>query len=347
MKRIIILVAVCLALSACERALQQQHAELFVFGTLVSVTTAQTDADTASLAFAKIGTRFQKMHRDWHAWEPGELTRLNAALAAGDSVAASPDILDLVSKSREMELASGGRFNAAVGGLVALWGFHTSEYPVLGPPPAGSAIENIIRARPSSLDIVLNGADMSTPNPMVQLDFGGIAKGAAVDSAIQILKDIGAPAAIVNAGGDLRAYGANDGRPWKIAVQAPGGGVLGGLEVTDDEAIFTSGNYNRFRKDDAKRYAHILDPATGWPVEGVSSATVIADEGWRADAAATALIVAGPGAFAEVVDSMGIDTALLVEENNVLHMTAAMAARLELSDANSWQVKVYPAENTE
>ena len=332
----------CLCLWGCSREAQQQEAELYVFGTLVSLTAAQTDKSTAQRAFAEIGSEFQRMHRDWHAWEPGALTRLNTALAAGETVTAQADLLDLVIKSRELESASNGRFNAAVGRLVGLWGFHTSQYPVIGPPPAKADIENLINSSPSSLDIVIDKDQLSCPNPAVQLDFGGIAKGAAVDEAIGILRDHGIPAAIVNAGGDLRAYGSADGKSWKIAVQAPGGGVVGGIEVVADEAVFTSGNYQRFRLDAEHRYAHILDPATGWPVQGVSSATVIAAEGWRADAAATALVVAGSQAFAQTVRDLEIKAALLIDDNNVLHMTAAMADRLSFEDAAVWQIKEYP-----
>ncbi len=347
MNRFILNIALCLCLSACENEAPQQQAELYVFGTLVTLTAAQTDENTANLAFAEIGAQFQRMHRDWHAWEPGELTRLNSALAAGEAVTASPGIIDLVQKSQQMELSSGGRFNAALGRLVALWGFHTSDYPVFGPPPEDSEIRNILDHRPSSLDIELGAHGLSCANPMVQLDFGGIAKGAAVDIAIQILRNYGIPAAIVNAGGDLRAYSATGSRPWNIAVRAPGGGVIGGIEVSADEAVFTSGNYQRFRIDNRQRYAHILDPDSGWPVEGVSSATVIAAEGWRADAAATALLVAGPEAFEQIVAAMEIESALLIEEKNVLHITAAMASRIELIEAAGWQIYEYPQENVQ
>lgn len=330
---------------ACKDETARQQTELYVFGTLVSLTAEGADEETANQAFAEIGRQFQLMHRDWHAWEPGELTRLNSALAAGDWVAVSPGIFDLVEKSQQMETLSGGRFNAAIGRLVALWGFHTSDYPVMGPPPAESAISDILDSRPSSLDIELGPHHLACANPAMQLDFGGIAKGAAVDTAVQILRDHGIPAAIVNAGGDLRAYSADGGRPWNIAVQAPGGGVVGGLEVSADEAIFTSGNYQRFRINDEQRYAHILDPATGWPVQGVSSVTVIATEGWRADAAATALLVAGAQSFEQTAANMQIDAALLVDENNVLHITAAMAARLSLVDTDAWQIVEYPRAN--
>ncbi len=345
MKRFTLFIALCLTLAACNKKAAEYQAELFVFGTVVSLTAAGTDEDTASKAFAEIGRQFQVLHRDWHAWDPGELTRLNTALATGKTVTASPGIVDLVIKSRQMETMSGGRFNAALGGLVALWGFHTSQYPVLGPPPATEEIDKIIRSRPSALDVEVSAGGLTSANPMVQFDFGGIAKGAAVDIAVQILREYGIPAAIVNAGGDLRAYGNPGGEPWNIAVRAPAGGIIGGLEVRGDEAIFTSGNYQRFRQDDERRYAHILDPATGWPVEGVISTTVIAAEGWRADAAATALLIAGSQAFAQTAANMQIDAALLVDENGGLHLTPAMANRLKLVDSGAWQIFEHPGTN--
>ncbi len=102
----------------------------------------------------------------------------------------------------------------------------------------------------------------------MQLDFGGIAKGYAVDLAVARLRELGIGSAIVNAGGDLRAFGRHGDRPWRVAVRKPGGGTIGTLEVRQDEAMFTSGNYERFRQDEQERYPHILDPRSGWPVQG-------------------------------------------------------------------------------
>ena len=201
-----------------------------------------------------------------------------------------------------------------------------------GTAPGRTQISKLVNTHPSSLDIRIDGLELSTANPAVQLDFGGIAKGYAIDIACEKLKAFGVKNAIVNAGGDLKAMGDHGTRPWRIAVRDPAGGIIGTLETTGDEAVFTSGNYERFRQDESERYPHILDPRTGWPVENVASVTVITDDGWMADAAATALIVAGLDEWQEVARALGLDQVMLVDETGKAWLTPKMNERLEFVD---------------
>ena len=317
-------------LSACKRD-EEQSAELFVFGTIVEVKLWGASQQEASQAFTELQQMFQGMHRDWHAWEPGRLTEINTAFEQGRSATADPDIVEMIRRSQVIEEQTGGRFNPAIGALVRLWGFHTSDYPIVGPPPSQQQISAILEQKPSSLDIHIDGLELRSSNPVVQLDFGGIAKGYAVDLTIRRLRDLGISNAIVNAGGDLRAMGTHGDRPWRVAVRQPGGGSIGYLEVHGDEAIFTSGNYERFRLDQTDRYPHILDPGTGWPAKDIASVTIITDEGLPADAAATALVVAGLDEWAEVARSLDLALVAVVDESGKVYMTENMEQRLQFS----------------
>ena len=327
----LITVVVCLVLlAACHRN-QEQDAEFFVFGTIVEVKLWGASQEQSDIAFANLQQMFQGMHRDWHAWEPGRLTEINEALANGQAVKADANIVEMVRRSQVIEQLSEGRFNPAIGALIRLWGFHTSDYPVIGPPPDQAGIDEVLTHRPSSRDIHIDGLQLSSENRYVQLDFGGIAKGYAVDLAIGRLRELGITNAIVNAGGDLRAMGRHGDRPWKVAVRKPGGGIIGAVDVRDDEALFTSGNYERFRQDQLKRYPHILDPRSGWPVEDVASVTVIASEGILADAAATALVVAGLNGWSAVARALDLNQVLVVDESGMVYLTPEMARRLQFS----------------
>jgi len=301
-----------------------QSAEYYVFGTLVDVRLPEASPEDASEIFAELQQELQRMHLEWHAWEPGDLTRLNQALQAGRSEPTTRDIVALIQRSQRMEERSGGRFNAAIGKLVALWGFHTSEFPVAGPPPAPEAIQVLIKAHPSAFDVEFANGEVLSHNPEVQFDFGGIAKGYALDRACEIIRDAGHDSAIVNAGGDVRAMGDKRGKRWRIALRDPKGGIAGAIEISGDRAIFTSGNYERYREDAGKRYPHILDPRTGWPVAEVASATVIARDGATADAAATAMVVAGPYDWLRVAYDMGIEAALMIDREGRMEATQAM-----------------------
>lgn len=322
---------VCLLLlAACQRD-EEQSAELFVFGTIIEIKLWGASPEEASHAFSELQQMFQGMHRDWHAWEPGRLTDINKAFAEGRPATADADIVVMIRRSQMIEEHTAGRFNPAIGALIRLWGFHTSDYPIEGPPPSQEQINAILDLKPSSRDIHIDGLVLTTNNPAVQLDFGGIAKGYAVDLTIARLRDLGIDNAIVNAGGDLRAIGSHGDRPWRVAVRKPGGGNIGSIQVLGDESIFTSGNYERFRQDQTERYPHILDPATGWPAKDIASVTIITDEGLLADAAATALVVAGLDGWTEVARALGLNQVAIVDENGAVYLTPEMEQRIEFS----------------
>lgn len=315
-------------LTACQQN-EEQSAELFVFGTIIEIKLWGASPEEASHAFSELQQMFQGMHRDWHAWEPGRLTNINEAFAQGRPATADKDIIEMVRRSQQIEASTSGRFNPAIGALIRLWGFHTSDYPIMGPPPSQLQIDEILEHNPSSADIHIDGLEMRSDNPFVQLDFGGIAKGYAVDLTITRLRELGIGNAIVNAGGDLRAIGSHGDRPWRVAIRKPGGGTIGSVQVRGDEAIFTSGNYERFRQDQAERYPHILDPKTGWPTQDIASVTVITDEGLLADAAATALIVAGLEHWPEVARALDLKQVAVVDEAGTVYLTPEMKRRIQ------------------
>jgi len=326
-------------LSSC-RAPEEHRAEYFVFGTLVEVIVRESDEQDATRAFNDLQQRFQAMHQDWHAWEPGALTRINRAFSEGRPATVPAGIETLIRRSQELEILTGGRFNAALGAMIDLWGFHSSEFPVHAPVPAAQAIQLLLDAAPSAADIVIDDGMVYSANPAVQLDFGAIAKGYAVDLALEILADHGIENALVNAGGDLKASGGSPERPWTVGIRGLAGSVIGGVEITATEAVFTSGVDQRFLEHNGERYPHILDPSTGLPVTGVASVTVIAREALLADVAATALIVAGRDSWVEVARALGLKDILLIDDRGEIYLTAAMNERLILAPGSKPELNI-------
>ena len=121
-------------------------------------------------------------------------------------------------------------------------------------------------------------------------------------------------------------------------MRAPSGGIIGSLETGADEAVFTSGNYERFREENETRYPHILDPRTGWPVSDVASVTVVTSEGLLADAAATAITVAGLEDWAVVARELGLDQVMLVDGEGRVYLTRRMNERLELAEGTAIEI---------
>ena len=316
-----------LALAACGGdKISEQSATLYVFGTKVDITLRDTDAATLSAVTTRLERDFQHMHKDWHAWKPGELVDLNTAFAAGKSKTVTPFLRPLIVQAQELYTLSDGLFNPAIGAIIGAWGFHADEKPQGGLPDF-VAIRAMAAQQPSMDDVHIDGDQVSSDNPLVQLDFGGFAKGVALDRAEQVLRSMGIENALVNAGGDINTL--SDNQPWTIGIRDPKAwGVIATVVLAPGEDIYTSGNYERFREADGIRYAHIIDPRTGMPVEHTVSASVIHENGALADAAATALIVAGPKHWAEVAQAMGVEYAMLVDKQGTVYASPEMLARI-------------------
>jgi thiamine biosynthesis lipoprotein len=323
-------------LSGCTQPPADFHQSLFIFGTLVDITVHGVPEEQAADAVAAVDADFQRMHREWHAWKPGgELVELNRHLAAGETTTVSDFLLPLLLQARTLSIQSDGLFNPAIGRLIALWGFHSDEPPP-GPPPSVQAIETLVAGKPDMQALVIEGNRVSSDNPLVQLDLGGFAKGYALNLAIARLRSFGVDNAIVNAGGDLCVSGRHGDRPWQVGVRHPQGeGVIAALAVADGECVLTSGNYERYREYEDVRYAHILDPRTGWPVRHVASATVIHTDGGVADAAATALTVAGPDDWQRIARRMGLVYVMLVDEKGTVYLSPAMAERIRFAEGQA------------
>ena len=333
-----------LALAACDRsggAVYQQ--QFFAFGTLVDVTIYGADTALAQKATDAAEQDFHRMHRAWHAWHPSDLTRTNHRLATGRAFKAPASVLALIRRSRVLARRSDGLFDPAVGKLLALWGFE-SDTPPSGPPPDPARIKALVAAHPSMEDIEVRGDRVRCTNPAVQLDFGAFAKGYGVDQVIEHLRRLGIRNAIVDAGGDLRAIGRHGDRPWRIGIRAPRGpGVLASVEVSGDQSVFTSGDYERYFMYKGKRYHHILDPRTGYPARGTVSVTVIDPDAAVADAAATALFVAGPKQWVTIARRMGIHYVMLVDDQGTVHMNPAMAKRIHFETDKAPKVVLSPS----
>lgn len=302
-------------------------------GTSVEMAVRHPDEGTRRAALDAARLVFERHGREWYPWhEGGELHRLNTALANGGTARVSPALVDLLQRSRHLSCLSGGRFDPAIGGLVERWGFHRPP-PYADPPPTADQIDRWLAADADIGDLRFSDNAVSSANPAVQLDLGGIAKGALVDRALVAIREHGVDHAMVNAGGDLAVIGTAAGRPWRAGIRDPrpeqGGAVLASIDLQPGEALFTSGDYQRFRTAaDGRRLGHILDPRTGRPVAQAVQVAVIADSGSVADAAATALMVADRDEWPHVAGALGADAVLWMGSARRGQVTGDLAARL-------------------
>jgi thiamine biosynthesis lipoprotein len=243
-------------------------------------------------------------------------------------------VLPLLRFSKMLSEQSEDLFNPAIGHLTRAWGFQGGAVECLRPPPQ-DVIDLVTTAKPSMRDITIDGFRVSSSNQTVKLDFHAIAKGFAIDQAIARLQEYGIHNASISVDGNLRAIGSRDGHPWSVAVRGPeGGGIFATLQILGNEAAFTSGEYQRNFAWEGEIYHDILDPRTGYPAVGTASVTVLHPNASTADAAATALFVAGPKDWHRVAKKMGIRYVMLTDKEGRVHMNPAMQARVKLHRSN-------------
>ncbi|MBN2646389.1 MAG: FAD:protein FMN transferase [Thiotrichales bacterium] len=319
-------------LSACSRTAEAYHAQILVFGTQVDIQLYHPQQTQINQAIGKINRDFQQFHHEWHAWEKGGiLSRINQAIAQQQPIEVADSVRDFILKSQRLCQQSDGLFDPGIGYLIALWGFHGEQWQ--GPPPSAAAIHSWLQSRPSIQDLYFQGNQLLSHNPQVQLDFGGNAKGLALDMALDSLRQAGIEQALVSIGGDMKALGAkSENQPWRVAISDPQhpSQARAALALGDNESVVTSGTYQRFFEWQGQRFSHILNPNTGYPANGFASVTVIHPDATTADAAATALLIAGPERWQKIAQQMGIEQVFCLDYDNQIAQTKAMEKRVKL-----------------
>lgn len=326
-------IAIAVVVTACAPADRDHHHELLAFATYVSVSFYSVSEEKNQEALAGLETLFGEIDENWYPWAPGELQRINNAIAAGETITVSRRLQSLILAATDYEKLSRGRFNAGLGQLTELWHFHDLANPPATLPDA-SELAALLHAAPTLDSLSWHRGELTGQNRTVMIDLGGIAKGAILKDCADLLRTIGIDDAIINIGGDLVVIGQVGERAARVGIRSPLPDTpVASLEIADGEAVMTSGSYERFVEIAGTRYAHILDPRTGFPVEHTVSVTVVSNDPERADAAATALLVGGADEFDDLVETLQLEYALLIDAGGDIRLTPGMRERLKWLDA--------------
>ncbi len=324
------LIFLLLILLGCEQKESIHREQIVAMGTIINITIANTSEEKAHQAVKAIATTLTKQNNRWHAWQPSTLSLLNQQLQQGKTVSVDQETAELLSKAKQLSLASNNLFNPAIGELVALWGFQ-NENKTPTHPPSHQSIERFTQKNVSMANLSIQDQTISSNNPALRLDLGGFAKGYAVNKAIDALKKLNINNAIINAGGDLKAMGSTGSRPWRVGVRSPrGNGIIASLEIENDESVITSGDYERYFEHQGQRYAHLLDPKTGYPANQVIAVTIIHHDAATADAAATALFIAGPTQWKKIARALDVTLIMMIFVDNTIILTSGMAQRIQM-----------------
>jgi thiamine biosynthesis lipoprotein len=309
----LVLLVLILILCSCEPNPVNVHRERAeIMGTTFTITIEDfADAQNATQAAFEEIRRIDRLLSTYK--EESEISEVNRR-AAKEPVAVGSDFWSVVTASRAYVETSTGSFDPTVYPLMRAWGFRKRE----GRLPAPEEIEHILPLVDFG-NVVLDESSRTIrfKREGMGLDFGGIAKGYAVDRAIEVLKGLGVRRAIMDAGGNFYGLGTPVGREkWQAGIRHPFrlDEIIAKFPVSD-AGVATSGNYERFFEIDGVKYCHIMDPRTGWPVPDMLSATVVTDTAMAADALSTSVFVLGAEKGMDLIENLpGVEGMLIVQD---------------------------------
>ncbi len=239
-----------------------------------------------------------------------EMSRVNR-LAADEPQPVTAELFELLQKAEEISELTDGAFDITFDSVGQYYDFRQRQRP--DALQISEHLENI-----NYRQVVLNESDRTVAFSAkgVRINLGGIAKGHAVEKVIALLAEAGVSQGLATAGGDTRLLGKRGDKPWVVGIRDPNDEQAVFTRVAlDDEAISTSGDYERFFDEDGVRYHHILSPSSGRPATGVRSVSVIGPSATVTDGLSTSLFVMGPEKAMELIGRLTDYEALIITDN--------------------------------
>lgn len=336
MKRLFIgaLLAAALMLAGCGAQTSaeepSQSREVYAMDTVMTLEAYGQNADAAlDEAVAEI----ERLDALWSiASSDGEIAQLNAE----KQITASADTLALLTRAKEISAATDGLFSTTIAPLMEAWGFTSGDYRV----PDEAELSALL-AHVDDEKIAISDSTVTIPAD-TKVDLGGIAKGFTSARVMDIFRENGVENGILSLGGNVQTLGTKpDGSLWRVGLQDPADerALFATLELAD-KAVITSGAYERNFEQDGIVYHHIIDPRTGYPAEsGLSSVTIVSDDGTLADGLSTALFIMGKEAAVEFWRSHRDDfDMVLLADDGAVTVSAGIADALTLSDDSAAEV---------
>lgn len=302
-----------------------------LMGTTVSLNVyvgTEGDAAKAGKAMEDALAEMARIEDSMSEWRPtSELSALNDA-AGTEAMEVSAELFEVLDVAKRIHAQTDGTFDVTFHGVGHLWSFK----PGATPPTADEITAALPLVDGASVELDARAKTARLPKKGMKIGLGAIAKGYAVDRASALLRSRGFANHVVEAGGDTYASGSKGGQAWRVGVKDPESqGSLGVLSIRE-RAVVTSGDYMRFFEHEGRRYAHILDPTTGWPVEvskSPKSVTLLASDATQADAYCTAVAVMGPEAGLRFVESRPDLDAVIIDRDGTVRVSAGLDGTYE------------------
>jgi len=240
----------------------------------------------------------------------------NAGIAP---VKVDKEVFELIRRSKRISELTQGAFDITYGSIdKRLWNFDKTMTSL----PDAKIAKNLVRLI-NYRNVILNEDNCTVflKEKGMRIGFGGIGKGYAAEKAKELLKEKGINSGIVNAAGDLTAWGHQpNGKPWTIGIADPSAArhAFSYLDITNT-SVATSGNYEKFIMIDGKKYSHTIDPKTGLPITGIKSVTIICPNAEIADAMATPVMIMGIKVGLNMINQVKELACIIIDDNDQIH----------------------------
>lgn len=283
-------------------------------GSAFEITVVGDDANQANkhidAAVAEI-KRIENLISSWDKDSETSAVNRNAGLKA---IRVKKELFQLIERAKGISKLTDGAFDISYAAVDRIWKFDGSMKQI----PAHKDIKlsvATVGAKHIELDAKNNAVFLKKKG--MKIGFGAIGKGYAADKTKTLLQERGVTAGIINASGDMNAWGAKpNGDPWRVAISNPmNKNKVFALMPLQNRAVVTSGDYEKYVRFNGVRYAHIIDPRTGYPATGLISVTVFAPKAELADALATAVFVMGKEAGIDRINQLPDVDCILIDEN--------------------------------
>ena len=258
-------------------------------GTEVSVYVWHDDLETAQEAVAAVFAEVARIDKLMSTYiEDSEMSRINREASSGP-VDVGDELFTLILRALDISLLTRGAFDITYDSVGQHYDFREGRRP-----DEDTILEELPRLNYRLVEINRDNSTIRFMQEGVRINLGGIAKGYTVERGVDVLRQYGVAHARVTAGGDSRLLGDRRGQPWMVGVQNPRDNDQVAVTLPlENEAISTSGDYERFFEEDGERYHHIIEPSTGQPAGEVRSTTIIGPDAVLTDALSTSVFVMG------------------------------------------------------
>lgn len=286
---------------------------LKLMGSRFEITVVAKDSTEANnyidLAVAEI-TRIEKLISSWDPTSQTSEINRNAGIKP---VKVDEELYNLIGRSVEISKLTDGAFDISFASMDKIWKFDGSMTQM----PSKEAIKQSV-SKVGYQNIILDPENLTVFLKLegMKIGFGAIGKGYAADKAKKLLIEKGVSGGIINASGDMNTWGTQpDGEFWKVAITNPmDKNKAFALLPLNENAVVTSGNYEKYVTFNNIRYTHIIDPRTGYPATGIISATVFAPKAEIADALATSIFVMGKDVGIDFINQLPKIECIIIDE---------------------------------